>query len=172
MGDNKFLIFLDTHKYEIAFLIFVLPLVFQWFLWMFGLGRFKKKEINDENSDKDDVKPIRYILVDLFAKIIDDFRHLLALIVILIFAIILGLSMFHTGFKIENMGDALQAVVSTLGGLVGSIIGYYFGESAAMKRNTEEAPIRTISVPQAIQSPDKDLEDDSIKLAPEVDKDV
>jgi hypothetical protein len=32
---------------------------------------------------------------------------------------------------VEDLADGLQAVMATLGGLVGSIVGYYFGESAA-----------------------------------------
>jgi len=170
MGATKLLNFLSSNKTEIGILflsLFVLFIFFNWFAWILGLGRFKKKQ-DDDNGEK----PIRYILVELFAKIINDFRHLLALIIILIFAVILGLGMLHTGFEIDKMADALQAVVSTLGGLVGSIIGYYFGESAALKRNTEEAPVRTIGVQQAVQSPDISSEDGSIFPAPEVDKNL
>ena len=31
--------------------------------------------------------------------------------------------------------DGLQGVAASMGGLIGSIIGYYFGESAAKSRN-------------------------------------
>ena len=169
MGEANIFSYLSSNKSGIMVLIlslFALLVLFNWFVWILGLGRFKSRE-------KDDDKPIRYILVELFAKIIDDFRHLLALVVILIFAAILSLSMFHTEFQINKMADALQAVVSTLGGLVGSIIGYYFGESAAMKRNSEGATIITTGTggtQEAVQSQDSSLEDDSIYPAPEVDR--
>lgn len=112
-----------------------LMLVIQWALWLFKLGRFKKP---DSPASSGSGNNLIYILTDFFVKIINDFRHLLALIVIMIFAWVLIYAVIHAITIDENSGsstnftnlkDVLQAVVSTLGGIVGSIVGYYFGES-------------------------------------------
>jgi hypothetical protein len=76
-----FLNFLAAQRSGILSLLLVLFLiagVAQWTLWMFGLGRFR-------GSAKVDSK-IRYVLADFFVKVIDDFRNLLALIVVALFA--------------------------------------------------------------------------------------
>jgi hypothetical protein len=73
---------------------------------------------------------IRHIMADLLVKVIDDFRHLLALIVMLVFALTLGYALV-TASTVEQVSGLLQAVTSAFGGIVGAIIGYYFGESAA-----------------------------------------
>jgi hypothetical protein len=105
----------------------------QWVLWSFGWGRFRNREAPGTHN-------LRFILTDALVKIIDDFRHLLALIIVSIFAgaIVWALAVSDQGT--EDIADALQAVVSTLGGLVGSIIGYYFGEARARADLTENAP--------------------------------
>lgn len=72
------------------------------------------------------------ILADFFARLINDFRHLLALVIVVIFVVLIFYTTSMTGNFKEKM-DALQLVIASLGGLLGSIIGYYFGESAARK---------------------------------------
>ncbi|MEE9552965.1 MAG: hypothetical protein V3W18_01610 [candidate division Zixibacteria bacterium] len=58
---------------------------------------------------------------------------MLALIIITIFAIALIFAMVHATTTNKDLSDAIQGVVASLGGLIGSIIGYYFGESAASR---------------------------------------
>lgn len=108
---------------SIAFLV-------QWFAWIFGAGRFGK--------DATSGKTVSILFSEFTFKIINEFRHLLALLIVVIFSFALGYSLIKaaslptsadTPSTIDNMKEALQAVVATLGGLVGSIIGYYFGES-------------------------------------------
>jgi hypothetical protein len=101
-------------------------MIVQWFAWIWGLGRFGRSE---QSSPPD--KALRFVFSQAAIKIIDDFRHLLALVLVLIFAFVLGYSMLRAGKEAGVMQDSLQAVVANLGGLIGSIIGYYFGESAA-----------------------------------------
>jgi hypothetical protein len=147
--------FLEAQR--VGILIFFLSLAgialfVQWLVWMFGLGRFgTSKAISTGRAE------LRYLFSEATVKIINDFRHLLALIVVLIFAVALGYSLWKaasvetnatSASVIDNMKEALQAVVATLGGLVGSIIGYYFGESTVKASET-----RTIPPPTPDQAP-------------------
>jgi multidrug transporter EmrE-like cation transporter len=118
-----------------------LVLMVHWIAWIFGLGRFKV--INNQGSREGG---LFYILGDLLVKIINDFRHLLALILVLIFAISLAYA-FYFADNLENLSSSLQAVMSTLGTLVGSIVGYYFGESAVKKANREREEPKELANP-------------------------
>lgn len=117
--------------------------------WIFSLGRFRAPQSRSDN--------LRNIFTDFLVKIIDDFRHLLALIIVVIFALALGYAMLRAGNQFDNMTKALQAVVSTLGGLIGSIIGYYFGESTAQR--ARRAALDEDVLPEAIQQSDGPMAD-------------
>lgn len=114
--------------------------ILQWILWLFKLGRY------EFDGDKPKNGGVIYIATDFFVKIINDFRHLLALIVILVFAFVLIFSVYHAIqidkssdlSNFENLKNVLQAVISTLGGIVASIIGYYFGESVGKAKGEKE----------------------------------
>lgn len=110
-----------------AILLGALVLV-QWTTWIFGLGRFRAS-----GAQRDRRSQLRFVLADFFVKIIVDFRNLLALLVLLIFVGALIWVLAAADGKMADIKDGLQAVVAALGGLVGSIIGYYFGESAASR---------------------------------------
>ncbi|BCH25929.1 hypothetical protein MesoLjLb_57140 [Mesorhizobium sp. L-8-3] len=71
------------------------------------------------------------MIADLFVKVIDDFRHLLALLIVVVFAISLFYSLWRIDNSTDSLAKALQAVTGSLGGIVGVILGYYFGESSA-----------------------------------------
>lgn len=136
---RDFFDFLSNHGKGVFYLFLIAVgamVIIQWIAWIFKLGRYR------EGFDKDKSSGIVYIVADFFVKIINDFRHLLALTIILVFAWVLVYSVikavgfdakYGTDQNFENLRDVLQAVVSTLGGIVGSIIGYYFGESAGRK---------------------------------------
>jgi len=109
--------------------VFVLTAIAHWWMWMFGLGRFKPGRGDAGANNFSIGKP----LVELLVKIIDDFRHLLALVILGIFLITLLLMLGAAWNDAANMKEALEVVVASLGGLVGSIVGYYFGESAARR---------------------------------------
>ena len=123
-------------------LIFGLGALVQWILWMFRLGRFR---------DSTRGQNYRGIMAELTQKLIYEFRHLLALVIIVLFAAALFLAIWP-GVVQGNaglIGDGLKNVTGTLGGLIGSIIGYSFGESAAGRNG-----IPSGSTPQpAEQSP-------------------
>jgi hypothetical protein len=115
----------------LGFTLVGIVVLVQWLAWIFVWGRFRKS-----------VEPVgrqtlRYVFADLLVKIIDDFRHLLALVIVLIFAGALVYSLVLVAYestgRLDATAKALQAVVSSLGGLIGAIIGYYFGEKAGEK---------------------------------------
>jgi hypothetical protein len=150
--------FIQTHRSAILFLIFILAgIVFllQWLAWIFGWGRFGRASAPTARAE------LRFIFSEAAVKIINDFRHLLALIVVVIFALALGYSLIKAASvtsdsptMLNNMKEALQAVVATLGGLVGSIIGYYFGESSVVKIAEPKPPDTAGGKPApAVQEP-------------------
>jgi hypothetical protein len=122
-----FLGFLAAQRSGIVVILLVVTVgcaLLQWVLWMFGWGRFRGSVTKDSTT--------RYVLQQFFVKIIYDFRNLLALIVVALFAGALFTAMW-TGIQehsVDQLKEGLQSVAAALGGLIGSIIGYYFGESA------------------------------------------
>lgn len=139
---------------------FAALMLVQWLAWIFRWGRFGA-EARRERRDT-----LRFVFADLLVKIIDDFRHLLALVVILIFAAAMAfgfvLVAYETDGRMVALADVLQAVVSALGGLIGAIIGYYFGEKAGERRSAESPPAAGGTTPAgpAAQGPPPDGGDD------------
>lgn len=132
---EEFFMFLETHQVGILILIAILAavvLLVQWLAWIFSVGRFGAK--NPTPSDLS----LRYIVSQFLVNVIDDFRHLLALIIVIIFALVLGYAIIQAGNEFDKITAALQTVVATLGAIIGSILGYYFGESAATKSLAQE----------------------------------
>jgi len=159
--------FLQTYRSGILLLLFaliVLTGVIQWLAWIFGKGRFGK----DMTAGS---KALSVAISEAIFKIINEFRHLLALLVFMVFSFALAYALIKAASLqadtnstvINNMKEALQGVVATLGGLVGSIIGYYFGESSARGSSTTADTAGAKTAP-AIQSAEG-AEDDSIRTA-------
>lgn len=149
-------LFTFLQEYRVGILVFFLSLggiagLVQWFAWIFALGRFGVPEPSSGGRPG-----IRYLFSEFTVKIINEFRHLLALIIVLIFTGALAYSLWKAASAqgsagstvIDNMKEALQGVVATLGGLVGSIVGYYFGESSVRVPET-----RTVSPPTPDSQP-------------------
>jgi len=107
-------------------------IVIQWFCWIFEFGRFKSKpgqQVPIEESKGN--TNIRYIVANFLVNIINDFRHLLALVIVLVFAVTLFVVLYKNPAK--EIGPAMQSVSSTFGGLIGAIIGFYFGEKSSLR---------------------------------------
>lgn len=106
--------------------------IIMWLAWVFGWGRFKPT-----SQASNDASKLRFVTANFVAKIVDEFRHLLALVIVSVFAIAMFFAMWPGLARddIEGMIAGLQAVAASLGGLLGSIIGYYFGESAGKARD-------------------------------------
>ncbi len=162
---SRLFTFLQTYRSGILFLLFCLACIaflVQWFAWIFGWGRFSIAPASTatETATGTGTGPgavtgsakadLRYIFSEAAVKIINDFRHLLALVIVLIFAFALAYSLIkaasvltsaNTATVVDNMKNALQAVMATMGGLVGSIIGYYFGESSVAKTAAPLTPL-------------------------------
>lgn len=102
----------------------------QWLSWIFRWGRFSEGTPHE--------KSIRFILAELATNIINEFRHLLALVLVLLFGGVLAFGLVKAGDDAQGISAVLQAVASSLGGLIGAIIGYYFGESAGSRRLSDE----------------------------------
>jgi len=148
--------FLAQNRTGILVLFLILAgvaFVIQWFAWIFNWGRFRRGE-GAITADEARRNSLRFIFADLLLKIINDFRHLLALIIVLIFAIALGVAMYIGDGSIDDFAKAMQAVVATLGGLVGSIIGYYFGESTVAKQQQDSTSTATTTEQEQEETPD------------------
>ena len=122
---NIFIVLLPT--------LFIIGAFITWIAWVGGRWRF--------DASSRDVKlretTIRYMIVKFLTEIINDFKHILALLIVLMFVATVGCIIYFALFDQKDfttLKDGLQLIVATLGGLVGSIVGYYFGESAASKR--------------------------------------
>ncbi len=151
---ESFFTFLQTYRGGIVFLLVCLgsiAFLVQWFAWIFARGRFRRHDpltgTGTGTGSGTSRAELRYIFSEATVKIINDFRHLLALVIVLIFGIALLYSLIRAATlttdgttTVNNMKEALQAVVATLGGLVGSIIGYYFGESSVAKVSEPRPP--------------------------------
>ena len=130
-----FLSFLAAQRSAILLLLLIAAVAVglaQWILWMFGQGRFARSTNQDSTT--------RYVVEQFFVRIIVEFRNLFALIVVSVFAFALFFAMTASLWScrnsdckdlMTNLKDGLQGVAASLGGLIGSIIGFYFGQAAA-----------------------------------------
>lgn len=141
-----------TYRGAIAVLLVVafgFVAIVQWLAWIFRRGRFGNEpgQVQPVRSES-----LRYVTADFLVKIINDFRNLLALVIVGVFAAALAIAMYPgvRHWNVDELGKGVQSVAAALGGLIGSIIGYYFGESAATQR-AASAPQGTATTP--VQAP-------------------
>ena len=59
---------------------------------------------------------------------IDDFRHLLALGILLLFGLTLIWGLFLAGTELDKFLEVVQVIMGAFGGLTGVIAGFYFSE--------------------------------------------
>ncbi len=134
---DDFFYFLEAHVNGVLVLILLL-LVFilclRWMAQIFGWGRFKSVSSTGKQDHS-----ISYIITQIFVNIINDFKHFLALIIVLLFVTLSIFAVTSSDVYQEKI-DALQLVIASLGGLLGSIIGYYYGESAARSTQSNVTP--------------------------------
>lgn len=130
----------EHYKGVFVLIIIAVAIVFliNWLARIFGWGRYNRRSNFYVKSNTDQ------IIAEFFARLINDFRHLLALIIVLIFVSLVFYAMAMTDNFEEKM-KALQLVIASLGGLLGSIIGYYFGESAVRRSQSLPTTIRVTS---------------------------
>ena len=101
-------------------------------LWMFAWGRYAPDKRARGGGRE---TTMRYLSGVFFARIITEFRHFLALVIVILFGFTLALVTIPAAIDndLESMVSGIQAVAAGLGGLLGSVIGYYFGESTARR---------------------------------------
>ncbi len=128
-----------------AILAFVVLLI-QWLAWIFKWGRFKSAPAGTGPgySTKD-------IMFTYLATLASDFKFVLATLIFGIFSVVLLIALFTQ----SDFANALQAVMSTLGGLVGTIVGYFFGEKAGQAESGRgaAAPGAAATGPGAVRPP-------------------
>jgi hypothetical protein len=140
------------HRQGITVLLacaFALVLLLQWVCWIFAWGRFARTAAAGRQE-------LRVVITDFFVKIIDDFKHLLALVLVLIFMGTLVVMIWPgiVGGDAAKMESSLKAVVASLGGIIGTIIGYYFGESAGARKAPETRSVATRDQTPQMPPPD------------------
>lgn len=160
--------FLTEYQALISFAllsIVIVMVVVQWVCWIFSLGRFTQpvSATADQRQASSSAQPvigsagvdrrIRFVIAELFAKLIDDFRHLLALIIVIIFMMTIIYALWVGRDDIEHLNKALQAVTGSFSGIIGVIIGYYFGESSARVGSETADSIRPVGPPVQSSSP-------------------
>lgn len=160
MDIAAFLKILEEHYKGVWMLIFMLLaiiFVINWLARIFNWGRYRNHNNSIARTGR------TWFLENFFNRLINDFRHLLALVIVLIFASLIFYAMAMTD-KFEEKMDALQLVIASLGGLLGSIIGYYFGESAVRRAqipvgsatSDDDQPEQPIVEPPAPKIPNAD----------------
>lgn len=105
--------YVEAHYIGVLLLAIMVLTFGTWIAWLFSVGRYKGTV-----SDSD----IVLALVDFTSKIIDGFRHLLALLLVLTFVLALAYAMY-LATTLNDLTIALQLVMSSMGGLVCSIVG-------------------------------------------------
>jgi hypothetical protein len=154
--------FFAEHRAGVGVLLasgFAATLLLQWVCWIAGWGRFTRSAPGPGRQE------LRVVVTDFFVKIIDDFRHLLALIVVVVFVVVLVIVLWPgmMGGNVASLEQGLKSVVASLGGLIATILGYYFGESAGARRASREAP--PVTEQMAVMPPPAPAPPE-IKLAP------
>jgi hypothetical protein len=131
----------------VLFLLVLMYVVGKLF-WLMGWGRFAKRA-----SSQADTSTWSFFTTQFIAKTVLEFRHLLALLIFLLFAVsvILAVTPGLYSMDVEKMTEGLEGVAAALGGLVGSIIGYYFGEQVASATNRTPTVEQAESRGEAIQ---------------------
>jgi hypothetical protein len=131
---NDFLTILEQHWLGVMMLILlllVLMFLIREFFRLMGWGRYARSARGAQaNPAAGDSTDWSFYTTTFIAKTISEFRHLLALLIFLLFAgsVILAILPGLIALNVEQMSEGLEGVAAALGGLVGSIIGYYFGE--------------------------------------------
>src|SRR5262245_22643659 len=141
---SDFLTVLEQHSIGaliLVFLLLVLMVVIRETFWLLGWGRYKRTA-QDLKTDKttgggDPNRIWSFFATTFIAKTISEFRHLLALLIFLLVAgaVILSVLPGLLILDVDRMAEGLESVAAALGGLVGSIIGYYFGEQVGSATN-------------------------------------
>jgi hypothetical protein len=137
IGVSVFLLFMVVTVALFVWAIRKLSTTFGWGRYGADDGLFVGRLAGNSPSESS----LGRLVTEFFMKIISEFRHFLALLIFILFAFVLIYAVIFTSQgplgvanptlhdRLDEMGKIIQVIVASLGGLVGSIIGYYFGEA-------------------------------------------
>lgn len=109
----------------------------QWVAWILGIGRFRPQ------SDRSG-----WLIRDFASTISADFRHILASSLVVLF----GIALFVGIAMDEAYPDAMQPVVNSFPGLLGAVLGFYFGEKQAREASAQ-GPVGLDTEPTEVTPP-------------------
>ena len=109
----------------------------QWIAWILGIGRFQKRSAQSG-----------WFVQDFASTISADFRHILASALVVLFgmALIVGIALP------DRYPDAMQPVMNSFPGLLGAVIGFYFGEKQGREASAR-GPIGLVAAPGEVTPP-------------------
>lgn len=170
---EAFFTFLETHSTGVMLLILLLVtfvVIIRWLFQIFAIGKYSNRKVDREQDTS-----ITYIITRSLVNIVDDFRHFLALLIVILFVILIIASMWAARGNFDNVMDAMQLVIASFGGLLGSIIGYYYGESAA--RNKDKGGVTTTDTEEITNEGGEIVEPEVEEvieeiIAPDVEEDI
>lgn len=109
----------------------------QWIAWILGVGRFRERSARSG-----------WFVQDFASTISADFRHILASALVVLF----GVALF-VGIALEGgYPDAMQPVMNSFPGLLGAVLGFYFGEKQAREASVQ-GPIGLDAAPADVTPP-------------------
>jgi hypothetical protein len=96
--------------WELIGLLFALMATVTWCFWVLGRGRFSRPRPTDDRST------IAYYIGTFVGQIITEFRHFLALMVVMLFAVTMATVIFLGRHHFEDVKTGVQVVAASLGG--------------------------------------------------------
>lgn len=109
----------------------------QWVAWILGVGRFREQSVRSS-----------WFVQDFASTISSDFRHILATALVVLFgvALLVGVAL-DSGYP-----DKMQPVMNSFPGLLGAVIGFYFGEKRGWEASAQ-GPIGLDAAPSDVTPP-------------------
>ena len=109
----------------------------QWVAWILGVGRFGERSARSA-----------WFVQDFASTISADFRHILASALVVLFGVALLVGVALEG----GYPDTMQPVMNSFPGLLGAVLGFYFGEKQAREASVQ-GPIGLDAAPTDVTPP-------------------
>ncbi len=110
---------------------------FQWVAWTLGVGRFRERTARSG-----------WFVQDFAATVSADFRHILASALVVLF----GVALFVGVALGDGIPDTMQPVMNSFPGLLGAVIGFYFGEKLGREASAQ-GPVGLDAAPTEVTPP-------------------
>jgi purine-cytosine permease-like protein len=79
----------------------------------------------------------RNAISKIFTEIIDEFRHVVAVVVLALFLIVFIITLLSFAEEADQRMQALNLMLTTFSGIIGTIVGFYFSEKGKQGNNLE-----------------------------------